>query len=201
MIDAEVPGDACTHRILALNAAARRHHEIIGEQGLADFAVAVGATCRAEQGGVLLPGTELARRDEAAFPEPLAIVPGAGFVRLEAPAGRCFDIQGKAVANQHLAETCGVALDLAHADAPFLVGGVGTEVVAADLLAVDQLGQLIARLDPAGPAISVLVNAELVDGRDIDAVEAVGNVAELKRAAVPDDGGGGRTLAGRKDDR
>jgi hypothetical protein len=71
----------------------------------------------------------------------------------------------------------------------------------SDLLAADQLGNLIARLDTAGPAIGVLVDAELVDGGDIDAVEPVGEVAKLKRAAIPDDGGGGRTLAGRKYDR
>ena len=84
---------------------------------------------------------------------------------------------------------------------PFLVGGIGAEIVAADLLAADQFGQLIARLDAAGPDVGVLVDAELVDGRDIDAVEPVGDIAELKRAAIPDDGGGGRTLAGRKYDR
>ena len=60
---------------------------------------------------------------------------------------------------------------------------------------------MIARRDTAGPAIGMLVDAELVDGRNIDAVEPVGEVAKLKRAAIPDDGGGGRTLAGRKYDR
>src|SRR5207253_11347730 len=126
---------------------------------------------------------------------------GAALVHFEAPAGGGFDIQGKAVADQQLAETCGLALDLAHADMPFLVGGIGTEVVAADLLAADQFAQLIARLDPTGPHVSVLVDAELVDGWDIDAIEPVGDIAKLKRAAIPDDGGGGRTLAGRKYDR
>ena len=201
MIDAEVPGDARADGVLALDVAARRHHEILGEQGLADFAVAIGAARGAEQGAVLLARAELARRDEAAFPQALAVVLGAGLVRLEAPGGGGFDIQGKAVADQQLAEARGLALDLAHADAPFLVGGIGTEIVAADLLAADQFCQLIARLDTAGPAIGVLVDAELVDGRDIDAVEPVGDIAKLKRAAIPDDGGGGRTLAGRKYDR
>jgi hypothetical protein len=32
----------------------------------------------------------------------------------------------------------------------------------------------------------VLVDAELVDGRNIDAVEPVGEVAKLKRAAIPE---------------
>jgi hypothetical protein len=141
------------------------------------------------------------RRDEAAFPQPLAIFPGTAFVYVETSAGGGFDIQGKAIADQQLAETCGLALDLAHADAPFLVGGIGTQVVAADLLAVGQLAQLTARLDPTGPHVSMLVDAELVDGRDLDAVEPVGDIAKLKRAAIPDDGGGGRTLAGRKCDR
>ena len=185
MIDAEVPGDAGADGVLALDVAARRHHEILGEQGLADFAVAVGAARGAEQGTVLLAGAELAGCGEAAFPQALPIVLGAGLVHFEAPAGGGFDIQGKAVADQQLAETCGLALNLADADALFLVGGIGTEVVAADLFAADQFGQLIARLDTAGPAIGVFVDAELIDGRDIDAVQPVGEWRKLAAFDLP----------------
>ena len=107
---------------------------------------------------------EFARRDEAAFPEALAFVPGVGLVRLEAAAGGGLDVEGKAVADQQLAEACGLALDLADADAPFLESGIGAEIVAANLFAVDQPGQLVARLDAAGPPVGILVDAELIDG-------------------------------------
>jgi hypothetical protein len=43
MIDAEIAGDAGADREFALDAATGRHHEIIGEDHLADLAVAVGA--------------------------------------------------------------------------------------------------------------------------------------------------------------
>jgi hypothetical protein len=68
-------------------------------------------------------------------------------------------------------------------------------------LAAGQFCQLIARFDSARPHVGVLVDAELVDGRDIDAVEPIGDIAKLKRAAIPHDGGGGRALADRKYDR
>ena len=201
MIDAEVPGDARADGVLALDVAARRHHEVVGEQGLADFAVAVGAACAAEQGAVLFPGAELVRRDEAAFPQSLAILLGAGLVGLEAAAGGGFDIEAESAADDHLAQARRLAFDLAGAEAPLLVGGIHAEIVAAHLLAAGQLRQLIARLDAAGPDVGVLVDAELVERRRVDAVEPVGDIADLKRAAIPHDGGGGRTLAGRKNDR
>ena len=70
MIDAEVPGDARADGVLALDVAARRHHEVIGEQGLADFAIAVGAACAAEQGAILLPGAELLGATKQPFQKP-----------------------------------------------------------------------------------------------------------------------------------
>ena len=92
--------------------------EFLGEQGGADFAVAVGAAGGAEQGAVLAAETELARRDEAAFPQTLLVVFGAGFVLLETSRCRGFDIQRKAVADQQLTECSRFALDLADAKVP-----------------------------------------------------------------------------------
>ena len=145
-----------------------------------------------------LPARNSLRRDEAAFPQSLAIFLGAGLVGLEASAGGCFDIQAKSTADDQLAEACGFALDLADADAPFLVGGVGAEIVAAHLAIADQFRQLIAGLDAAGPDVGVFVDAELVDGRRIDAVEPKGDITQLQRAAIADDGRGSRTLGGRE---
>ena len=48
----------------------------------------------------LLADAELLRRHEAAFPQPVAILPGAGLVGLEAAGCRGFDIQGKTLADQ-----------------------------------------------------------------------------------------------------
>ena len=68
------------------------------------------------------------------------------------------------------------------------------EVVAAHGAPADQFCQLIARLDTAGPAVGMLVDAELIEGGRIDAVETVGDVAQLQRAAVTDGWGGGPGL-------
>ena len=125
------------------------------------------------------------RRDEAAFPQAPAIFPGAGFVGLETSGGGGFDIQGKTLADQQLAQAGRLALDLADAEMPFLVGGVDAEIVAAHLAAADQLGQLIARLDAAGPAVGVLVDAELIEGGGIDAVEPVGHIARAAACCRP----------------
>ena len=200
MIDAEVPGDASANGVFAFDVAARRHHEVFGEQGLADFPVAIGATRTAEQLAVLLAGAELARPDEAAFPKAQPFLHGAALVD-PALAGRAVIEDGEPLADQELAQAGRVALDFARADTPLLEARIRAKVIAADLLAGDQLAQLIARLDPAGPAIGILVDTELIDGGHIDAVEPIGDVAQLNRAAIPDDGGGGHTLAGREDDR
>src|SRR5262245_9435271 len=69
---------------------------------------------------------------------------------------------------------------------------VKTEIVAANTAAVDQLGQLVARVDAAGPGIGMIVDAGLVELRRVDAVELVGDVAELDGVAIPDDGVRGR---------
>ena len=186
-----VPGDACADGVFALDVTARRHHEIPGEQGHGFLS----RSARAPSGRRPCPrGT--ARRDG----QPSTIPGGRrgrGSVRLKRPRR-----------SRHSAKPLRTSNWLRLVVSP----GSCTRRCAvlwrdrdrdrrSDLLAADQLGNLIARLDTAGPAIGVLVDAELVDGGDIDAVEPVGEVAKLKRAAIPDDGGGGRTLAGRKYDR
>ena len=145
-----------------------------------------------------LPRRNSLRSNEAAFPESLAIFLGAGLVRLEAPAGGCLDIQAKSTADDHLAQARRLALDLADADAPFLVGGVRAEIVAAHLAIADEFRQLIAGLDAAGPDVGVFVDAELVIRRRVDAVEPIGDVTQLQRAAIADDSRGSRTLGNRE---
>ena len=48
------------------------------------------------------------------------------------------------------------------------------------------LVELVAGLDAAGPGIGVVVDADLVEFGRVDAVEPVGDVAELDRIGVPD---------------
>src|SRR5260221_13049448 len=113
MVDAEIAGDAGADGILALDAAAGRLDQFRGEQGVANFTVAVGAACAAEQGAILAAHAKFVRRDEAAFPQALLVVPGAGLVLLETSRCRGFDIQGKTLADQQLTDRGRLALDLA----------------------------------------------------------------------------------------
>jgi hypothetical protein len=53
--------------------------------------------------------------------------------------------------------------------------------------AADQLGQLVAGVEPAGPRVGLIVDAELIELRRIDAVEMIDGIAKLERVAIPDD--------------
>ena len=57
-------------------------------------------------------------------------------------------------------------------------------------------GLSIAGLGAAGPGVGMLVDADLVQFRRVDAVEPVGHLPELKRGSVLDDRAGGEALAG-----
>ena len=70
-----------------------------------------------------------------------------------------------------------------------------------DRPAADQLGELVARIDAAAPGIGVIVDADLVELRRVDAVEPVGDVAELDGVAVPDDDSAARRSRGRERSR
>jgi hypothetical protein len=59
-------------------------------------------------------------------------------------------------------------------------------IVAMYLAAADQLRELLARLGAAAPGVGVIVDAVLVELRRVDAVEPVGDAAELDGIAVPD---------------
>ncbi len=182
MVDADIAGDAGAHRVFALDGAARRHVGIGRKQHRTDFWIELGPACIADERGVLFPEPEIRWRDEAAFPEAAAVVLCRQLVRLELSLGIG---KRKTLLDQELAEADALAFDDAQANAPFLVLGIGAEIAAADLLAVDQLCQLVARLDAAGPGVGVFVDAHLVDGRRVDAVEAEGVAAcKLQRAAV-----------------
>jgi hypothetical protein len=45
----------------------------------------------------------------------------------------------------------------------------------------------------------MIVDAHLVEGRGVDAIEEVGDAAKLKAVAVPDGDAGGPAAAGRED--
>src|SRR6478672_13223190 len=109
MVDAEIAGDACADGELALDVAADWHGQIVRKQHVSDLAIPLGGARTAKQGAVLLAAAELLRRHEAAFPQSLAILPGARLVHLESPRRGGLDIQRKTVADHRLAQAGGLA--------------------------------------------------------------------------------------------
>ena len=132
-------------------------------------------------------------RYETAFPKPRKRGFGGGLVRLEAALGGRLEIERKTFAHQHLIEARGFAVERANADAPFAGRWVGAEVPAANLAPGRQSGQPVAGFHAAGPGIGMIVDADLVELRRIDAVKPVRRAGKLDGAAVLDDGFGGPT--------
>ena len=127
------------------------------------------------------------RGDKTALPDAFAIVLCHRRVVFELALDERFGAQGKTLAHKLLVQAQRVALCGAKADMAFLEGLVGTEIVAAHSASLDQLGQLVSRFDAAGPGIGVVVDAHLIDFRRVDAIEPVGDLAELNGVAIPDD--------------
>ena len=71
-----------------------------------------------------------------------------------------------------------------------------TKILATNLMAADQLRQLIAGVNTASPGVGMIVDADLVKCRCINAVEPIGYIGDINSAAVPDDRAGGEALAG-----
>ncbi len=63
-------------------------------------------------------------------------------------------------------------------------------------VAADEFCQLVTRVDAAAPGLGMIVDADLVELRRVDAVEPVGGFGELDRVAVPDDRVRGRAGRG-----
>src|SRR5664279_2042818 len=156
MIDADIESNAGPCRELALDAAARGRGEILRKQRRANLLVPVRSARRADQRTVLFAATEVLGRNEAAFPEARPGVPGDCRIVGETRLRAAVDAQREAKPNQLLIQAHLVALDAADAEVPFPRSLVRSEIVAADVAATDQPGQLIARLDPAGPGIGVI---------------------------------------------
>src|SRR5579863_9575673 len=191
VIDADIAGDARAQGVLALDAAARRHRGLVGEDHLAYFAILVGATCTAKESTVLLSTAKLLWRDKAALPKPAAVVSCVGLVVLESASRGGFETDRKPLPDEKLVQTGGFTFDHATADMPLLVGGIGAQILATHLAAANQADQLVARVNPASPGVGVVVDANLVQRRRIDAVEPIGHVRKLDGAAVPDEGARG----------
>lgn len=198
LVDADIAGDARAHGKLGLDAAPGRHGGMIGEQHAANLAILVGSARSAQQGAVLSSMAEFPRSDKATLPKSEAIVFRSRFVILESPLRGGFRVQRVTLANQELVQTDGLALDGADAEMPFPVAGIGTQILAVDLVAADQARQMIARRNTASPGIGVFVDAYLVEFRRINAVEPVSHVGELNGASVPDDRAGSPALACRE---
>ncbi|OIQ66752.1 hypothetical protein GALL_516770 [mine drainage metagenome] len=196
MINPRIAGDTRPQGKLSLDAATRRHRGIFGEQNLAYLGFLVGPACPAQQGAVFSSTAKFLRRYEATLPEPSAVCPGIGFIRSELASCGGFGIQGKALADKELVQAGGFTLDRANAGMPPFVGGIRTEFLATDLVAPDQAGEMVARVNTACPWVGVVVDANLVKRRCVDAVEPIGYIGEVDGRAVPDDRAGGEALTG-----
>jgi len=185
MVNAEIAGDAGACGELAFDIASGGHGGFVGKQGGADFPLAIRSASTAHERAVLSPAAEFLRGYEAAFPKSLPVIAGASFVVLEPPLGG-FKAQRETLADKRLIQAHGLALDGADADVPLFIRRVSSQILTADLAISDQLYELIAGLDAAGPAVGMGIDAKLVDCRYVDAVEPIGYGTELKRAAVSD---------------
>ena len=117
--------------------------------------------------------------------------PGVGGRRLDVGLDRLARDR-KAELDELLVQADLVALGRADRPVSFAKVLLGADIVAAHGASADQLGQLVAGLDAAGPGIGVVIDADLVQLGRVDAVEPVGDVAELDRVAVPDGRGCGQ---------
>jgi hypothetical protein len=79
---------------------------------------------------------------------------------------------------------------------PLCVGDIYTTILATDLMTANQADELIACVDAASPGVGVVVGADLVKSRCINAIEPIRHIGELNAAAVPDDRAGGEAWAG-----
>ena len=114
-----------------------------------------------------LPKPKFLRRHKTALPEALAVVFGAGLVLskwLLAEADRLIAKPERTNGWFRL------VVSPSTVQRPRCRFGalVRTEIVAMNRLAANQLGQLVARLDAAGPGIGVIVDADLVEFRRIE---------------------------------
>jgi hypothetical protein len=171
---------------------------LIRKQYLAQFTVLVASAGGAQQGCRLLPVAKFDRRGETAFPKSRMRVTGCGLVRFEPALGGRLEIERKTLAHQHLIQTRGFAVNHANADAPFAGRCVGTQVPAADVALADQFGQPVAGFHTARPGIGMIVDADLVKLRSIDAVKPVRRIGKLDGAAIPDDWFCGPTRTGQQ---
>jgi hypothetical protein len=133
------------------------------------------------------------RSYETAFPKSRRRVFGGGLVGFEPALGGRLEVERKTRTHQHLIETGGFAVNRANADAPFAVGWVGAQVPAANFALAYQFDQLIAGFHAARPGIGMIVDANLVELRSIDAVKPVRRSGKLDGARIPDDRFGGPT--------
>ncbi len=171
MIDADIAGDAGAKRILALDAATRRHGGALRKKHCTYLAVLVGAAGAAQQGAVLFARAEILRGDKAAFPKAAAIVFGVGLVVAKPALAGDGGIDGQPTANQKLVQARGVIARGADADVPLIVGGVRAQVFAPDVAVADQGGQLVPRLGAARPTVGMVVDADLVRRRNVNSAE------------------------------
>src|SRR3982075_2195581 len=118
----------------------------------------------AHDDGILVTGAPVPRRDEGAGPHPGLGLARRLFVRLVIP-GDAHKGQRPSVAHYPFLDV--LAIDLAPRHRP--AAAVGQARMAAPDLVVGMFYQFVARGDPAGPALALAVEAELIHRRCVDA--------------------------------
>src|SRR6267142_3712813 len=121
-----------------------------------------------ENGGLLVADAPVPRRDEGALPHP-----GLGLARLlfvgVVIMGNPRIGQGPAVSHQPFLDVLAVDVTSRHGAAAAVGGLAG---VTGPALVVGMLDEFVARGDPAGPALALGVEAQLIHRRRVDPAEA-----------------------------
>ena len=152
---------------IALDGAVGRGRHRAGGRRQQDRAGIGGRLGGAEDGGLLVADPPVPRRDEGALPHP-----GLGLARsflIGIVIVRNPDIRQRPAVHHHpFLDVLAVDLAARHVAA----AAVGLAHMAGPGLVVDMLDQFVARRHAAGPALAAIVEAELVDGRRVDAAQA-----------------------------
>ena len=137
---------------------------------------------RAENGGLLVADAPVPWRDERALPHPGLGLARRFLIRLVVardPRQR----QRPAVRHQPFLNVLAVGLAARHGAAAAVGYRPG---MTGPALAAEAFDQFVARRGAAGPALAVGVEAELIDGRRIDAAQTDAVVADLEVIAFAD---------------
>src|SRR5438105_1203976 len=135
----------------------------------------------AQNRGLLVADAPVPRRDEGALPHPGLGLARGGLIRVVV-VGDAHIGQRPAVSHHPFLDV--LTVDFAVADDA--AAAIGALDVTGPALALDVLGEFVARRCPAGPALAFGVEAKLIGRRRVDAAKANAARADLDLVAVAD---------------